>query len=371
MEVTTMPKKSRYRPQVSGQKTLRLDGRDYEIVRLVYEHRFLDTELLLRLLRVAVPETAAREIGRDGKHRPARYGFGQKALYRRLQILFHGRVLNRYYLSDEPVGRGYGGPRAIYGLGPRSAAVLAETHGVDPRNVSAIIESNKVKSPFLRHSLLTARFRVMLELGCALSNGNVKLLFWSQGQHLRDFVSGDDEHGVGQRFTVYPDALFALEIPGRKRANYVLEIDRGTEPLVAVGNRSDIRKKLLGYWHYRRSRRFVAHYRYELTPGGDVVGLSVLPSSARVPSVDDTNPALLHGFTVLFCAPGSVSESGSAGGRIANILALTSTLGHSAASSGLFWYAPLDRLDLEKPWSILQRVWITSNPKRGLQSLIE
>ena len=50
-----------------------------------------------------------------------------------------------------------------------------------------------------------------------MSEGKVHLLFWEQGQVLRDWVEGENEHGEYERFTVYPDAFFGLEVQGKKK----------------------------------------------------------------------------------------------------------------------------------------------------------
>lgn len=362
---------SRYQPdKQAGQKVV-IRERDREILRLVYEHRFLDTELLWRLLSVKSLGTTEYTVGRDGKKRPKKYGFGEKALYRRLQLLFHARYLDRHFLTDEPIGRGYGGPRAIYSLGPSSGRELPDMVGISPKEVRDIVEANKVKSPFLRHAIHIARFRVLIELACLASDGNVRLLFWEQGQRLRDSVVGRDHTGEERRFTVYPDAFFALAVKGRGIANYFLELDTGSMPIAANTERPDIRKKVLGFWHYQHARRFHRRYRYAVTPAGEVVGLCVLQKREMDSKSAPDSESSPRGFTVLIVAPGSVTEEGKPLGRIANMLSMIVELGKEFSTSSLFWFRGIDEIDFDRPYEVFSRSWLPVNPTKGLLSLIE
>lgn len=86
---------------------------DNRIIRLVYEHRFLDTELLWYLLKSGdIEEKPEYIMGNDGKKRPARYGFGMKALYKHLFRLSELKYLHRQPLLDVPIGGSQGMPRA-------------------------------------------------------------------------------------------------------------------------------------------------------------------------------------------------------------------------------------------------------------------
>ncbi|MFZ5981194.1 MAG: replication-relaxation family protein, partial [Candidatus Zixiibacteriota bacterium] len=185
---------SRYVPNKEAFPDLVLRDRDYLILRLVYVHRFLSGELLWHLLK-SEDQTAgvSYAVGSDGKNRPTQYGFGPQALSKRLKQLFNARYLERHYITDQPMGRGYGSPRAIYGLGPKSPKILEEKTGVRSQAIRRIIESNRVKSPFLQHALGVATFRAILGLACQQLQGRVNLLFWEQGDLIRDFVIGANE----------------------------------------------------------------------------------------------------------------------------------------------------------------------------------
>ena len=178
---------SRFVPNKGAFPDLVLRDRDFWILRLVYDHRFLSSELLWHLLQTASqPRPVSYSVGSDGKQRPTDYGFGRQALSKRLKQLFNARYLERHYITDQPMGRGHGSPRAIYGLGPACPRILQEKLDIPPRITRRIIESNRVKSPFLRHALEVATFRAILELACRRHEDKVKLLFWEQGDSIRD-----------------------------------------------------------------------------------------------------------------------------------------------------------------------------------------
>jgi hypothetical protein len=350
---------------------LELRERDRRILKLVYEHRFLDTELLLRLLKVESGEGVEYAAGSDGKRRPTRYGFGEKALYKRLQLLTSLEYLQRRRLTEQLAGRGQGAARGVYGLGPKSIGEVSTLAGVAPEEIRRIVESNSVKGPFLQHALEVAKFRVILELACQESAGGVRLLFWEQGQVLQDWVKGEDEDGEEREFSVFPDAFFALEVQGKGRAHYFLEADRGTMPIVATRDRSDIRKKVLGYGLYRRYRRHSQRYQYRTLPDGTIVGLHVADRQRTPDSLRENTLEPIKSFTVLFVAPGATGGTLSLRGRVANILSALPTFGRHFSTSTLFWFASLDSFELDRPETIFAPVWLTPNPEKQYQSLIE
>lgn len=360
---------SRYRADRSAFPDFRPNARDREILKLVYIHRFLDTELLWHLIQPEELEAVERKVGKDGKLRPARQGFGLQALYRRLQLMSHSGFLDRHQLSDQPIGRGYGTPRGVFGVGPKSCVPLAEMLGTTPENIRQVVRSNQVGPFYLRHSLDTAKFRVLLELACRKSGGKVRLLFWKQGLELRDAVIGKNEHGDDERFTVCPDAFFALEVEGRGRGNYLMETDRGSEPIIATTARSDIRKKLFGYRWYRRYKRYQRRYSYRTLPGGEVTGIRIHEDASEVDGLPEDN--LLNGFTALFLTTGNAAPEHPTRGRIANILSALPEFGPDFKATTLFWFCPISEFSLDNPESVFRRCWRTGHPEKGLQSLIE
>lgn len=357
---------SRYVPNKEAFPDLVLRDRDFTILRLVYVHRFLSSELLWHLMK-SEDQTAGVSyvVGSDGKNRPTEYGFGPQALSKRLKQLFNAQYLERHYITDQPMGRGYGSPRAIYGLGPKSPKILEEKTGIRSQAIRRIIESNRVKSPFLRHALGVATFRAILGLACQQSRGRINLLFWEQGDLIRDFVIGANKKGEDERFPVHADAFFGLEVVDRGNAHYFLEIDRGTEPIVSSKQRTDIRRKLVGYRLYRKSQKFLKRYAYRQLPNGQIVGLDVCADDGT------EHRNMITGFQVLFVTPGAIGPDKRLSGRLSGIFAELPSLGKFFTTNSLFWFTPPESFNVEEPEKIFSRCWITPNPENDLQSLVE
>jgi len=357
---------SRFVPDEKAFPDLTIRERDTEIIQIINEYRYLDFELLWRLLASKYSERPKEYgVGKDGKKRPKQYGFTEQALRKRLMQLFNARYLNRQPIADEPIGRGYGSPRAIYSIGPKSADFISKLTGDSIERIRSVIKSDKKQPFFLRHALEISKFRTILDLACQQSDGEVRLLFWKQGRELMDNVHDKN----GNRHSVFPDAIFSLSVSGKGKVNYFLEVDRGTMPISAIGSGSDIRKKILGFWYYRKTERHSKRYYFKKTGDGQIVDLGILkrPGEQMERDIIET----LKGFTVLFLTPGQMNSDGIVGGRLANILAEFPNFGRDLASSSLFWLTPLDMFELDRPESIFSKVWKTPNPKRGLRSLID
>ena len=355
---------------LSASTDLVLNQRDFEILSAVHQHRFLTTDLIWRLVRDGGPGSLDYGVGRDGKKRPTSYGFGLKALYKRLALLHKSGFLARHYVTDQPYGASHGSPRAVYGLGSKAVSPVADLIGAPPNEVRRIVEANEVKSPYLRHALELSSFQIILTLACRESHGRVSLMFWEQGIHLRDSVVGESQEGSEERFPVYPDAFFGLSVHGKAPAHYFLEIDRGTMPIVASSARSDLRKKFIGYKLYSDTHRHSERYFRRVDAGGSVLGL-VVNDDQRGDRVFDPSLVPIKGFRALFVIPGSFKEDGSPDGRLANVLSTVPTFGKKYETSSLFWFASYDGYSIEKPSSIFDRIWAVPNPTKERQSLIE
>lgn len=356
---------SRYVADTSAFPDFEPDERDLEIIELVFVHRFLDSAMLWQLLRHDPPETVERKVGKDGKARPVKKGFGIQALHRRLQRLHHTKTLKRERLLDVPVGRGYGSPREVYGIGPKGVAPLSRRIGVTPNKIRQSLDANRVGTRFLRHALEISRFRVMTELACRQTDGAVQLLFWEQGSHLRDAVTGKNEQNVDQRFAVCPDAFFGLQVKGKGRAHFFLEIDRGTEPIVSPADRPTILQKLLGYRAYRSSETFQTRYAYRTLPTGQVAGIS-----RRAEDEATDGQIMITGFQVLFVVPGRIEDDGRIQGRVANILSAMPSFGKFFSKTSLFWFTTPDSYVLDNPLSLFDPIWLTVSPALPRQSLV-
>jgi Replication-relaxation len=329
-------------PKKKLNENLILRERDHIILKLIYEFRFLSGELLWYLIKTDNQSNSiSYSIGLDGKRRPSKYGFGSQALNKRLKQLFDAGYVERHYITDLPIGRGHGLPRAIYGLGRNSPRILLELDAIPVNETRKIIEGNNVKSPFLRHALEVANFRVIMKLACDNSQGKANLLFWEQGNALKDHVYGYNGNGTKERFTIHADAFFGIRI-GNKTKHFFLEIDRGTEPIVSNSNRSNIRKKLRGYQYYYKSKKIRKKYDLDV-----------------------------NGFQVLIVTPGEIKEDNNLSGRIANIYNEITVNNNIYPTKSLFLLTTPLKLSLSDPKTVFLSIWVSIKIIKYLLSLLE
>ncbi|MEZ5360590.1 MAG: replication-relaxation family protein [Candidatus Zixiibacteriota bacterium] len=318
---------------------IKLNTKDCDILRYLYDYRFLNAELLWHLITYGSQTNSAFHTA--GK-RPSKYGFGRQALYKRLRRLYANGYVERHYLTDLPFGRGYGHPRAIYGLGKQSAAILQEVEGIPAQDVRRMVTANRIKNPFLRHALELATFRVIVELACRKSNGRIALLFWEQGRSIGATVYGYNIKGKKEKLTVYPDAFFGLQISNKKNRHFFLEIDRGTEPIITHSKRANIRRKLLAYQAYYTSKKL---------------------SQVQLGNI--------NGFQVLIVTPGEILDNTTISGRISNILHELLSNNQTYTSKSLFLLTTPSKLSLESPNSVFSYIWISPKIPDDPISIIE
>ena len=118
-----------------------LQPRDQEIIKTVYEFRVISREQLQHLL------------GIDGTRR----------INQRLRKLYDHKYLSRYFLYNNR-----GSAKAIYHLGPRGAALVADELGID---LNVIKRKQKATSRlhelFLDHALGLNDIRIAFSIGLA------------------------------------------------------------------------------------------------------------------------------------------------------------------------------------------------------------
>jgi protein involved in plasmid replication-relaxation len=222
-----------------------LTRRDLNILGHVAHHRFLSSEHLARL---------------DG-------GSEQNVL-RILRILFDHQYLDRPHtqLAHVPVS----GPRPmVYGLGRRGAQSLRD-HSVHA-DASDWTERNKrAGAKFIEHTLAIADFMVGLEIACR-ERGDIKLLYerdilanaaertQKSREPLRLVVPGlSNKMGVS---SVIADGLFGLVFPDETAAYFLLEVDRGSMPVVRSNfERTSFNRKLLIYWEAWKKKLHVEQF---------------------------------------------------------------------------------------------------------------
>ena len=196
-------RQSRYiRPDNKEIGRLVLQPRDIEIVKTVYDYRFIRTDQLIALT--------------DGD---------ETSIRKRLRKLWEHRYLERSFLPVMP-GKEPDTRRAIYSLDYQGANLLAKNNGIDHRHLKHVIRHNKPGHVYIEHQLMASQFRTVLTLALEKTN-QAEILFWRQDKEIRDYVEVKDPRGNTQRLPIAPDGFFCLEDTGGKMY-WFLEVDRYT-----------------------------------------------------------------------------------------------------------------------------------------------
>lgn len=192
-------------------------GRDLEILKYIYEHRFLQTHQVQQLT-----------TGSD------------QVISRRLQ------KLSEYGYLDEIKTALH--EKNIYALGNNGADALTESTGIDRGKINWQRKNLEVRNAYVNHTLMIANFRIALAL--ALEGTGTELCRWiPESAEIKDKV----KVRMGSRMEtvpVNPDAYIILkEIGEEAYTNFFLEADQGT-----MDNPRFLRK-LQAYWAFYRQER--------------------------------------------------------------------------------------------------------------------
>ena len=220
--------RARYRPRRRRSGNLppfQMTARDLDIVRAVARFRFLDSGQITMLLQGSPKNMRAR-----------------------LKLMFEHGLLDRPECQYETYRPGGGSAEIVYALASKGAKRLAED-GV--RDVDASASWSKKNRdagrPFLEHTLAIADFAIRLAVDVRsrsdveLVDGVALVARLPQGTQTKPkpwrMSTSVAHNGTRHVIGTEPDYAFSLGFPQlRQRANYLVEIDRGTMPV----ERSDI-----------------------------------------------------------------------------------------------------------------------------------
>jgi hypothetical protein len=225
------------RAVVDERPALRLTERDRELLKVIYDYRFITAPVLQDLApRVELTDNQQKVLGKlkliaakkatvprpETADRPRRT---KREILRRLQMLYHNGYVQRHKLSDsDPI---------VYALGNLGAEELVLHYGIDRQEIEWTTKNRECGERYIRHALLVTRFRHALTL--ALRNvPDASLEEWIPGGAFTAKVryldtvrtaGGTRTHEVDG--VVKPDGLFVVKV-GDKRIHYFLEADRST-----------------------------------------------------------------------------------------------------------------------------------------------
>jgi len=209
------------KPEAIG--SLRIQARDLEIIGLVWEYRFLNSEQIQALV--------------DGS---------DQVILRRLQKLYHHGYLDRpisQIVFSNPL---FGPQKMVYGLGDKGADLLVEEYGRDRGKIVWREKNKEVKEQYIQHTLMISEFRACLTLALK-DNPVVKELLWlrEDTKELKQDVYFLEE-GRKRRLTIVPDGFFLIERPQGKKDAFFFEADRSTMTNARFLN------KMRAYWLWHK-----------------------------------------------------------------------------------------------------------------------
>lgn len=234
------PTKGAYRPRRrrSGDPPpFQITPRDLDILRFVARRRFVHSDHV----RSAIPGS-------------------EKNLSNRLKGLFEHGLLDRPECQYDFYRPGGGSGLAVYALAQKGAELLADQDGfrTGPR-VSWLAKNKSAGRPFLEHTLAITNFVVALKADAARHGGidltddealiaRLPEATRRRRQPLR-LTTAVVHRGTRLTLSVEPDYAVSLGfIALGRRANFLVEIDRGTMPVARSDlQQTSVLRKLLTY----------------------------------------------------------------------------------------------------------------------------
>lgn len=195
---------------------IQIQKRDIEIIKLIYENRFLPSTHILALV--------------EGSN---------QGILRRLNLLYHGGYIDRPPEQIKPYQKG--SDPMIYGLGNKGADLLAEVMNIPRYKVDWTSKNREAKRRYIYHSLMISNFRTVLTLALK-KHPEAKLTSWTQGLELKDYAKIE-----GKKVVIVPDAFFTLE-EANSRMHFFLEADRSTMTT------ERFLKKMRAYWEWYKAK---------------------------------------------------------------------------------------------------------------------
>jgi len=296
---------------------LRVTDRDREIIKLVYQHRFLSSEHLVSLAE----------------------GSKQRIL-RRLHLLFHAGYLDRPQRQLTAFGYNHS---IIYGLGNRGGNLLASDLDLPIETVDWSRKNRDAKDIFLKHTLMVSRIMTAFRLACWKKDGvefiesdrliknrqkppSIKIHALSWRVNIK---RGDHGQRRNLSFNMIPDNVFGLRIRNNnayREQYFFLEADRSTMPVRRTNfYRSSFYKKMLGY---------IASYKNELF--SEYFGFK----KVRVLTVTKSDK------------------------RIKNMIKLNKDLHDLRNGYNLFLFARDETIKMQMPERIFERIWINGQGRK-------
>jgi len=230
----TTSRRPRFR-RASEPPAFRVTDDDVAIVRQLARHRFLRSTHIAALV--------SRSLDRTND---------------RLGKLFHGGYVDRprAQLDRFPSS---GSSHFVYALADRGARLLIECDGIEFANVEWTRKNRRAGRPFIEHQLEIMDFYVALQCAARVRDGvqlvhpnQMAATFPDQRVTARNPFAlrvALSHRGVMHEIGLVPDLVFGLTLADGSRRHFMVEIDRGTMPVVRsdIFRQTSFEEKMRGY----------------------------------------------------------------------------------------------------------------------------
>jgi hypothetical protein len=236
--------------RASEPPAFRLTDDDVQIVRPLARHRFLRSTHIAAL------------VGRSAD-----------AVNGRLNGLFHHGYIDRprAQLDYYPTA---GSAPIAYALADRGARLLIERHGIDFANIEWSRNNRRAGRPYIEHQLEIMDFCVALEFATRMRT-DLRLIYPDEMVMSfpdQTFSERDPfalrvrvmHQGVAREVGLVPDLVFGLALPYGSRRCFMVEIDRGTMPVVRSDfSQTSFERKMRAYLGAHAAKQHEQHFGWE------------------------------------------------------------------------------------------------------------
>jgi hypothetical protein len=220
--------------RASEPPAFRLTDDDVEIIRQVARHRLIRSTHIAALVGRSLHSTNDR-----------------------LLRLFHAGYIDRprAQLDRFPTGSAH----YVYALADRGTRLLRERDGITIANPEVSRKNREAHRPFIEHQLEIVNFQVALQ-GAVAQRSDVRLI---PAEDMNKAASRQPmqaspapfalrakfaHRGAVREISVVPDIVFGLGLSGGARRNFMVEIDRGTMPIIRSRfDQTSFEKKMHAY----------------------------------------------------------------------------------------------------------------------------
>lgn len=257
-----MPRLPRFKRVAKPSLPFFLTARDKQIIRCVFQHRFLRSNHLQVLI-----------------------GGSKQQTLRRLQGLYHHGYLDRPRAQIDYYRRG--SRTMVYALGNKGMALLEHEDGIPRRKLDWTADNRTVQRHFIEHTLAVAEAMVAVE--CSCRGTDMELIPYSDTAFKWSVPLRDKNIVV--TVGVIPDRVFGLRNKTKPAeiAWFFLEADRATMPVQRRSlKQTSFARKLLAYHETWRHKVLAADFpRFRI--------LTVTTSPERVDHLLAANRTLNQG----------------------------------------------------------------------------